>query len=250
MAALKDPKPATQKTVGVLGGMGPQATVDFMNMVIALTPADRDQDHLRLLIDSNPHVPDRQAAMHGDDTAVRSVLRDMALGLERQGADFLVMPCNTAHAFIDDAVAAVRIPFVSIIDITVAAVLDAVPGARRVGLLATDACIESGSYQTAARASALDVVLPDARGQAECMALIAAVKAGDTGADPRAGMARLAAALVDKGVEALIAGCTEIPLILEDDDVAVALISSTDVLAARAVDYALGRLPLPHTELT
>lgn len=248
MASVSESARNAQKTIGVLGGMGPQATVDFLNIVIELTPAERDQDHLRLLIDSNPHVPDRQAAMRGDDSAVRAVLRDMALGLEGQGADFLVMPCNTAHAFIDDAVAAVQIPFISIIDVTVQAIVNAKADARRVGLLATDACIESGSYQRAARTLSLEIVMPGPADQAECMALIAAVKAGDTGPDVRGGMAALASALVDEGVDALIAGCTEIPLILDDDDVPVALISSTDVLAARAVDYALGKLILPPTE--
>ena len=237
----------TQKTIGVLGGMGPQATVDFLNIVIELTPARRDQDHLRVLIDSNPHVPDRQAAMRGDDSAVRAVLRDMALGLERQGADFLVMPCNTAHAFIDDAVAAVGIPFMSIIDVTVEAILEARADACRIGLLATDACIESNRYQRAARALSLEIVTPGPKGQAECMALIAAVKAGDTGRAVRSSIAALARGLVDEGIDALIAGCTEIPLILDDDDVPVALISSTDVLAARAVDHALGNRPLPST---
>ena len=228
--------------------MGPQATVDFLNIVTELTPARRDQDHLRLLIDSNPHVPDRQAAMRGDDSAVRAALRDMALGLERQGADFLVMPCNTAHAFIDDAVGAVGIPFISIIDATVGAIVDTKNDARRIGLLATDACIESGIYQRAARALSLELRVPDSSGQAECMALIAAVKAGDTGADVRRRMVALAGTLVRQGVDALIAGCTEIPLILDNDDVPVALISSTDVLAACAVDYALGNRPLPSTE--
>ncbi len=236
----------TQRTMGVLGGMGPQATVDFLNQVIALTPAAGDQDHLRLLIDNNPKVPDRQAAMRGDDTGVRTALRDMALGLENQGAEFLVMPCNTAHAFIADAAAAVRIPLVSIIDVTVQAVTDAAHDARRVGLLATDACIAAGIYQQAAARLPFDILIPDADHQAECMALIKRVKGGDTGPEVRERMQALAAVLVADGADALIAGCTEIPLVLEDDEVPVPLISSTDVLAARAVDYGLGRSSLPE----
>lgn len=249
MASAEQSVGSRQKTAGVLGGMGPQATVDFINAVIARTPANRDQDHLRLYVDSNPHVPDRQAAMRGDDTAVRAALRDMALGLERQGADFLVMPCNTAHVFVDDAVAAVGIPFVSIIAVTIGAVSRRVAGAGSVALLATDACVASGIYQRAAEAAGMRVVLPDAEAQRECMRLIAAVKGGDVGAGVRRGMRSLAARVTDNGVDALIAGCTEIPLVLDDDEVGVPLISSTDQLADATVDYALGRRgPPTHTD--
>ena len=87
------------RIVGVLGGMGPEATVDFMSSVIAMTPADKDQEHIRMIVDHNPGVPDRQAAVRGDRSAVSRELTRMALGLEAAGADFLVMPCNTAHIF-------------------------------------------------------------------------------------------------------------------------------------------------------
>lgn len=229
-------------TAGVLGGMGPQATVDFMHEVIARTPASGDQDHLRLLVDSNPKVPDRQAAIRGDDRDVRAALKNMALGLEAQGADFLVMPCNTAHAFVADAVDAVGIPFVSIIDVTI----EAAAGERAcAGLLATDACLVSAVYQQAALAAELDLLLPEDDAQAECMRLIRAIKGGDTGTDVRASMTGLARRLIEKGVAVIIAGCTEIPLVLEDDVDGVRLISSTDVLAQKTVDYGLRRLPLP-----
>jgi len=230
---------------GVLGGMGPQATVDFFQEVIRRTPARRDQDHVHLLIDNNPGVPDRQAAMRGDVRAVCETLRRMATGLEQQGADFLVMPCNTAHAFVDDAIAAVRIPFVSIIDVSVREVMHRHPSAARVGLLATDACIASGNYQRAVAGRPLDIVVPDEGMQSACMALIADVKGGNTGTGIRARMRALAERFIERDLDVLIAGCTEIPLLLEEDDVDVPLVSSTDVLAARTVDYALRRLPLP-----
>lgn len=234
-----------RRTIGVLGGMGPQATVDFLGEIVARTPARGDEDHVRVLVDSNPGVPDRQRARFGDDAPVRRALVEMAQGLARQGADFLVMPCNTAHAFVSDAAAAVAIPFVSIIDVTVAAARNAVPHARRAGLLATDACVAAGLYQDRASANDLELIVPDDAGQAACMRLIAAVKAGDLGESVRAEMAELARSLGTRGAEILIAGCTEIPLVIEGDAAGVSLISSTDELAQRAVDHALGRLPLP-----
>lgn len=233
----REPRP----TVGVIGGMGPQATVDFMARVIALTPAGRDQDHVRMLVDNNPQVPDRQQAMRdGDYGPVRRSLADMAKRLESGGAGFLVMPCNTAHAFIQDAVAAVRIPFVSIVDVTVRSIIDDLPDARTVGLLATDACLAAGVYRQAAEKAGLALVLPDVAAQEECMALIFKVKAGDTSAAVRERMTELAGTLVQNGADAVIAGCTEIPLILADDAIDVPLVSSTETLAKRTVEIATG----------
>ena len=106
-------------TVGVLGGMGPDATVDFMSKVIAATPAGSDQEHVHMLVDHNPHVPDRTRAILGEGGEPGPVLAAMAKQLEQAGASMIVMPCNTAHAFQADIEAALAVPFVSIIDETV-----------------------------------------------------------------------------------------------------------------------------------
>ncbi|MDH4107110.1 MAG: amino acid racemase [Gammaproteobacteria bacterium] len=236
--------------VGVLGGMGPEATVDFMSEVIGLTDASRDQEHVRMIVDHNPQVPDRQAAMRGDPGPVRRTLADMARRLEAAGAHFLVMPCNTAHAFVGDAVAAVSVPFISIIDTTVQSIREQHPGIRRVGLLATDACIAAGVYQDALRRAGLELTLPDADAQRRSMELIFRVKSGDTGEAVRAAMREIAITLADAGAQAVIAGCTEIPLVLDAVRDGVALISSTRVLASRSVDYATGARALPTDNLT
>jgi aspartate racemase len=107
--------------------MGPEATVDFMAKVIALTNASCDQDHVRMLVDHNPHVPNRQdAILHGGEDP-GPVLADMAADLEANGADFLVIPCNTAYAFEDAILAATHVPLISIIGVSIAAAQD---GAR------------------------------------------------------------------------------------------------------------------------
>ena len=105
-----------KKIAGILGGMGPEATVDFIKKVIDKTNAKIDQDHIQMLIDHNPKVPNRHAAINGEGENIGPHLAKMALGLERAGADFLVMVCNTAHAFQADIQASVTIPFVSIVD--------------------------------------------------------------------------------------------------------------------------------------
>jgi aspartate racemase len=222
------------KTVGVLGGMGPDATVDFMSRVIRATPADKDQDHLRILVDSNPHVPNRQEALLRGGEDPGPALASMAKGLEAAGADFLVMPCNTAHAFKEAIETSVRIPLVSIIDATVEACGDA----EAVGVLATDGCIASGVFQQAlAERGKRFVLLDDAQTKA-LMHLITQIKAGDAGLAVADGMRVLAEALVARGADAIIAGCTEIPLVLGDDMCEVPLVSSTDALARAAVAIA------------
>ena len=235
----------SQKTVGVLGGMGPEATVDFMAKVIALTDADSDQDHVRMLVDHNPHVPNRQdAILHGGEDP-GPVLADMASDLEASGADFLVIPCNTAYVFEDAILAATHVPLISIIGVSIAAAQEAAPGAERIGLLATDGCLQSGIYQSGFEAAGVSAELPTAEELQQLMTLVKAIKAGkQTEATSRA-MAGLAEALVSRGAGAIIAGCTEIPLVLDDSAVSVPLVSSTDALAEITVKLATGRIPLP-----
>jgi len=234
-----------QKTAGVLGGMGPEATVDFMSKVIALTDASCDQDHVRMLVDHNPHVPNRQEAiLHGGEDP-GPVLADMAADLEASGADFLVIPCNTAYVFEDAILAATHVPLISIIGVSIAAAQEAAPGAERIGVLATDGCLQSGVYQSGLEAAGLTAELPTAEELQQLMSLIKAIKAGKHTEATARGMAEHAEALASRGAGAIIAGCTEIPLVLDADAVSVPLVSSTDALAEITVKLATGEIPLP-----
>lgn len=232
-------------TAGVLGGMGPAATVDFMARVVALTRAGRDQDHVRMLVDHNPQVPNRQEAIHNGGEEVARVLADMARRLEAAGADFLVMPCNSAHAFASAIRAATRIPLVSIIDESVREVRRLAPRARRVGLLATDGLLDAAIFQQALSAAGYEPVLPGAGDVERLMAAIHRIKGGETGEELIMQMAELAGTLAAAGAEAVILGCTEIPLVLRADDVPVPVVSSTEVLARRTVELATRAAPLP-----
>lgn len=234
-----------RKTVGVMGGMGPEATVDFMAKVIAMSGAARDQDHVHMIVDQDPTVPNRQAAINSGADDVSPHLAAMALRLEKAGADFLVMVCNTAHVFLDGVHKATSIPFISIIDESVAEIGRCCPGAKRVGVMATDGCLDTNIYQDAIRASGREALVPREKNLRELMRCIAAVKAGDKGAAIAQGMSDVARALLDEGAEVIIAGCTEIPIVFGGDGFPVPVISSTDVLAQRAIALAQGREPLP-----
>ena len=229
---------------GVIGGMGPDATVDFMARVLALTPASGDQDHIRLLVDQNPKIPNRQRAILGGGESPAPTLAAMAARLEASGCDFLVMPCNTAHVFLDAILAATRIPFVSIIDVTLERALGS--GAARIGVLASGACIEAGVYQDAIAAAGKTPVLQTQSELADLTLLIARIKTGDRGPGVRAEMQALAKRLTERRAEALILGCTEIPIVLDETDADVPLFSSSDILAETTVAIAVGNAPLPR----
>lgn len=236
----------THKTVGVMGGMGPDATVDFMARVIALTDSGCDQDHVHMIVDQDPGIPNRQQAILNGSKAVTHALGRMAKRLEDAGADFLVLVCNTAHVFLDDVQAKTRIPFISIIDESVNEIDRVCPDAKKVGLMATDGCLRTGIYQDAVTASGRQALEPDEDDLAELMRLVSEIKAGNQGEDIAAGMQAVANSLVDNGAEVIISGCTEIPLVFNGENCAVPVIPSTYVLAERTLEFAKGVKPLPQ----
>ena len=235
----------TQKVAGVMGGMGPDATVDFMAKVIALTGSARDQDHIHMIVDQDPTIPSRQLAIREGLPDVTVALGAMAKRLEDAGADFLVMVCNTAHVFLDAVHADTSIPLISIIDESVREIDRICPDARKVGVMATEGCLNTGIYQDAITASGREALVPEGTDLEELMDLISAIKAGNQGEDIRQAMQASANALADQGADVIIAGCTEIPLVFEGENCTVPVISSTHVLAERTLELAKGETTLP-----
>lgn len=225
------------KVVGVIGGMGPAATLDFLVKLHHATGAVEESDHLRVITDNNPRHADRNAAMVADGISPGPLLATTAQGLAAAGAEFLVMPCNAAHGWAAEIIAATPLPFVSMIDAAVAAVIAAVPGVRRVGLLAVEATQASGIYHRGFAAHGIDILAPD---MAAFMPLIYAVKRGDTGPDVRAAMAAQAQSLVDAGADVILAACTEVPLVFAPGDIAAPAVSATDALVQATLAAARG----------
>lgn len=168
-----------KKTIGILGGMGPLATADLFKKIIELTDAAKDQDHVRVIIDSNTNIPDRTAAiLHGGADPVPALTESARL-LEKAGASFLIMPCNTAHYFYKDICAAVNIPVISIIEETAKKVKES--GYDTVLILATDGTIQSKVYEKVFDAHGITSVYPDPVTQKGVMDIIyKGVKAGIT----------------------------------------------------------------------
>jgi aspartate racemase len=212
------------RTIGVIGGMGPAATVDFLGRIVRGVAATDDRDHPRILIDSNPHVPDRNAALAGKGPSPGPALAAMAIGLAAQGAELLAMPCNAAHGWADDVRAATSLPFIDMVEASIARSR----GARTVGLIAVAATLDARLYHAPLEALGITVIEPDRASVAE---LVARVKAGDTGPEARAAATALAQELAAQGADLLIAACTEIPLVLGAAQCPVPLIETTQALA-------------------
>ena len=178
--------------------------------------------------------------MRGDGPSPGPALAACAKGLEIAGADFIVMACNTTHAWEADIRAAISVPFLSIIRETTDAVAELRPEA--VGVMAVDACLSAGLYQDALKAAGLKCILLSADSQKTFMELIYRIKSGDSGETVRRAMTTLARKLEAQGAEVIIAGCTEIPIVLTADDIEGELVNSTDVLVERTIVFAGGEL--------
>jgi aspartate racemase len=239
----------TERVLGVLGGMGPAATADFLAKLVAVTDVVNEQDHLRVLVDSNPKVPDRNRALAGSGESPGPALAAMALGLQRAGATLLVMACNTAHAFESAIRDAIDVPFVSIVTETCDAVEREHPKASRVGLLAAQGALDAGLYQSAFAARGHQVLLLGAEKQRDFMGLLYRIKRGDVSPAVRATMRALAESLVADGADVVIAACTEVPLVVDEGELSRPLLDPTTNLARRCVRYARGLEPLPPSSL-
>lgn len=168
-----------KKIIGILGGMGPLATADLFRKIIDLTEAAKDQDHVRVIIDSNTDIPDRTAAILHNGADPVPALTESAVLLEKAGAGFLIMPCNTAHYFYQNVQAAVSIPVISIIEETAKKVKEL--GYNTVLILATDGTIQSKVYEKVFDAYGIRSVYPDPETQKGVMDIIyKGVKAGIT----------------------------------------------------------------------
>lgn len=231
----------SKRIIGVLGGMGPQATCDLFQKIIQRTTAAKDQDHLHVIIDNNPQVPDRTAFLIGQGEDPSPELVGGAKRLANAGCSFLLIPCNTAHYFVGVIEQAARIPVLSMIDNTADVARRLLPQGAAVGIMATTGTIQSRLYHDALLRAGLVPMAPDDLGQNEVMDIIygtEGVKAGHVGDSQRLRARQVANKLIERGALAIIAGCTEIPLVLQDGDVSVPVLDATDLLAKAAVERA------------
>ena len=225
--------------IGILGGMGPEATLDLYRHIIRLTPAAKDQDHVRVLIYSNPKIPDRTNAIAGTGESPLPYLVESARLLERSGAGIIAIPCNATHHYLPDIQREINIPILNMIAETRARITQRLPDAGTIGLLAATGTVRSGVYHKTLSAAGIQVLIPSDTAQDEIQAAINQVKAGNHNQATRELFQSAGRRLIQAGAKAVILGCTEIPLSFDTEAVRYITVNPTQVLAESAVGWAL-----------
>lgn len=226
-------RPATMRLVGVLGGMGPMATVDFMAKVIAATPAAVDQDHVPLLVYSLPQIPSRTVAIRdGTDAPFLPMLAGLRV-LEAGGAEIIAIPCNTAHCWYDRLSLSGAVEIIHIADAVLETIERGGEPIRQLALMATRATIATGIYDRVARIVG-SLVVPDDPSQHLIDRAVAAVKANDLAQARHLGR-EVADRLIETGCDRLLLACTELPIALADSPLSDRMIDATDALARACV---------------
>ena len=229
-----------ERVVGILGGMGPEATVDLMRRIIAHTDAKDDIDHIRCIVDNNPKVPSRiKALLEGGGESPAPCMADMAKRLETWGADCLAIACNTAHNYYPDVQHAVAIPVLNMIELTSVQAVRQNPGCERVGILASPAVRLTRLYSDVLDTLGVETVYLEPEFENRLLQVIKAVKAGDTGAQLRREFAEIVASMCKNKVDVAIIACTELGIICEEYPIPV--IDAADVLARELIQFARGK---------
>ena len=225
----------TEKVIGILGGMGPEATVDLYAKIALHSNAKVDQDHFHIIVDSNPKIPSRQAAILEGGEDPTSAMCETARNLERAGADFIVIPCNAAHIFLSCVRQSVGVPILSIVEETVRAVVEQFPGLERVGLMASTAVVNTDLYSDVFEERGFTTIVPTAGAQQLLMEAISGIKAGDKGSTVKAQLHTVSEELVSKGAQVIILACTELPLVIGSEGIDVPIVDTTEVLALAVI---------------
>lgn len=226
------------KKIGILGGMGPLATVDLFNKIISMTNAHCDNEHIHILIDNNTEIPDRTSFIlgHGEDPTPELI--KSATTLESMGADFIVIPCNTAHHFYNAIQDSVSIPIINMIEETAKYIVNMNLETNNVGLISTTGTIVSGVYDNMFKKYNLGIVKPDTKGQQVIMDLIYGVKEGRTNFNLDS-VYEVLRNLNYSGCNQVILGCTELPVAFQNLNIHGNFIDPTKILAQSAIDMCL-----------
>ena len=234
-------------TLGVIGGLGPIATAHFMELVIRMTEADTDQEHLDMILYNRPSIPDRTSYIL-DSTKPNPLPEMIRVGnaLARQGAKLIAIPCMTAHYFHRDLTRYIEAPIVHAIHETAAHLKK--HGVTKVGIMATDGSIRSQLFQRELEKHGIEPIIPGETAQKCVMSVIY----DDVKANKPAGMDKFRFAsdeLREQGAQAIILGCTELSLVKRDYPIGAGYLDAMEVLAQTCVIRCGGKLKEEYQEL-
>lgn len=224
------------KKLGIIGGMGPLATAYLFKKIVLLTDANSDQEHLHILIDNNTSIPDRTSYIRGLGEDPSKYLIESAKRLENMGAEFLIMPCNTAHYFYEDIVKEINVPFLNMIEESVKFVIARNENISKVGLLATDGTCSTGIYDKYFQNYGVEVIKPSKAMQSHVMDLIYAIKKGNKEITLK-GFYRAVEEIREQGVEVLVLGCTELSSAYGIFKMKGSYIDPLEIIAIRAINF-------------
>ena len=225
--------------IGVLGGMGPAATIDFMTKVRAATPALRDQDHVPLIVHCVPQVPDRSSAILGSTDGPLPHLLDGVRLLQDAGVHAIAIACNTAHHWHAQLQAQARLPILHIADAVRTLIAQRKQPGLRVALMGTQGTRQSRLYDRMLWAGSGELQFPDAQAQAAVDRAIACVKSGDLAQAREAGAQAARLLLSSPNVDLLLLACTELPIAMQDSVYADRCIDATEALARACVKFSM-----------
>ena len=223
--------------IGVLGGMGPLASAEFIVKLVQATPAQRDQDHFPITLDSSPQIPDRPAFIKGRGPDPMHAMTEVIRRLESAGCALIAMPCNTVHYWYDRLAGETELPIVHIADAVAQRLRELVPNARRVGVLGAFVTSRMGIYSYRLGDQWEWIYPSDDALNNQVLPAVVAVKAGDLTRGRELFMAA-AQDLLKNRLDAMVLACTEIPVVLSQADIPIPIIDSTDALARHTVSVA------------
>jgi len=218
--------------------MGPEATVYFFELIIRNTAAAKDQAHIPIIIYNNPKIPERTAAVLGKGPSPAPLLAAGVRKLAAAGADFIVVPCITAHAFFKEMKTASPVPILNLLEVSLEYVRKKIPGLKSAGLLASTGTIRSGLFEKTFSRAGIKIIAPPEEEQNRVTEAVfgpRGIKAGFASGRPRRLLLGVARRLIDRGAQAVIAGCTEVPLALREGDFAVPLLEPLRIAAAASI---------------
>ena len=229
------------QTIGILGGMGPEATSHFFGLIIRNTRAEKDQEHIPVIIYNNPLIPPRSDAIQKMAPDPVPLLLHGVRALIRAGADFCVMPCITAHYFLPEVQKEVDIPFIHLLDESAKWASDALPGIKKAGLISSSGTLKTNLFYEPFSRIGVKILESDEGNQNKIKEAVfgkKGIKAGLSKDEPKKMILSAAHELIRRGAEAIIAGCTEIPLALQQKDIPVPLIEPMEIGARVCIQKA------------
>ncbi|MFA5523630.1 MAG: amino acid racemase [Tissierellales bacterium] len=231
-----------EKIIGILGGMGPDATCVLFERIIKYTNAKRDSEHIRVIIDNNPKIPDRTASILNNSTEPLLELVRTATNLQNSGADFIIIPCITSHFYFKEIQEQINVPILNVLELTKELIDINYTGLKKIGVIATSGTIKTNLFQNLLDDK--EIIVPTDEEQRDYVMEIIygkeGVKSGNRTGKVKEQTIEVVRRLKDRGAEAIISGCTEISIILDQSDIDIPLIDPLTIMATKSVSLAKG----------